>query len=98
MLIVFFSLLWLHKRRAFSGQVFLFYALLYSIIRFAIEFLRDDPRGDILGLTSMTGLSTSQIISLIVGTASLVLLIIRWRKETAVAKPNAAIASTTARA
>ena len=97
MLIVFFFLLWLHKRRRFNGQVILFYGLLYSIVRFAIEFVRDDPRGDILGLTSMTGLSTSQIISLIVGTASLILLIIRWRKNYAVAKP-AAMASTTARA
>src|SRR3989449_5356671 len=97
MLIVFFFLLWLHKRRRFNGQVILFYGLLYSIVRFAIEFVRDDPRGDILGLTSMTGLSTSQIISLIVGTASMIVLIIRWRKNYAVAKP-AAMASTTARA
>ncbi len=72
MLIIFFFLLWLHKHRRFNGQVILFYALLYSIVRFVIEFVRDDPRGDIFGLTSMTGLSTSQIISLIVGTASLV--------------------------
>ena len=98
MLIVFFFLLWLHKHRRFNGQVILFYALLYSIVRFVIEFVRDDPRGDILGLTSMTGLSTSQIISLIVGTASLVLLIIRWRKSSAVNTPDAAITSTAARA
>lgn len=95
MLIVFFFLLWLHKHRRFNGQVILFYALLYSIVRFIIEFVRDDPRGDILGLTSMTGLSTSQMISLIVGTTSLVLLIIRWRKSSAVATPDAAIAPTT---
>jgi phosphatidylglycerol:prolipoprotein diacylglycerol transferase len=98
MLIVFFFLLWLHKHRRFNGQVILFYALLYSIVRFTIEFVRDDPRGDIMGLTSMTGLSTSQIISLIVGTASLIVLIIRWRRSSAVAKPEAALASTTARA
>src|SRR6267143_4500654 len=89
MLIVFFFLLWLHKRRRFNGQVILFYALLYSTVRFAIEFVRDDPRGDILGLTTATGLSTSQIISLIVGTASLILVIIRWRKARALAKSNA---------
>ena len=83
MLIVFFFLFWLHKHRRFNGQVILFYALLYSIVRFAIEFLRDDPRGDILGLTTMTGLSTSQLISIVVGTAALVLLILRWRKVTA---------------
>lgn len=98
MLIVFFFLLWLHKHRRFSGQVILFYALLYSIIRFAIEFVRDDPRGDILGLTTATGLSTSQIISLIVGAAALILLIIRWRKSGVVAKADAAIVSTAARA
>ena len=80
MLIVFFFLFWLHKRRRFSGQVILFYALLYSIIRFAIEFLRDDPRGDLFGLTTLTGLSTSQMISIVVGVVALVLLVVRWRR------------------
>ena len=79
MLLVFLFLLWLHRRKSFSGQVVLTYALLYSVIRFAIEFVRDDPRGDILGLTTLTGLSTSQIISLVVGICALVLLIIRRR-------------------
>ena len=96
MLLVFLFLLWLHKHRRFNGQVILFYALLYSVIRFAIEFLRDDPRGDLFGLTTMTGLSTSQLISLIVGTGALVLLLLRWRKAArttkahGVAAPNAA--------
>jgi len=83
MLIVFFFLLWLHKHRRFKGQVILMYALLYSIIRFLIEFVRDDPRGDVLGLTSRTGLSTSQLISIVVGLGALVLLIIRWRRAAA---------------
>jgi phosphatidylglycerol:prolipoprotein diacylglycerol transferase len=96
MLLVFFFLFWLHKHRRFNGQVILLYALLYSVIRFAIEFLRDDPRGDLFGLTTLTGLSTSQLISLVVGTGALVLLILRWRKATgmartqSVAAPNAA--------
>jgi phosphatidylglycerol---prolipoprotein diacylglyceryl transferase len=77
MLLVFFFLLWLHKRRSFSGQVVLVYALLYSVIRFAIEFVRDDPRGDILGLTTLTGLSTSQLISIVIGISSLIILIVR---------------------
>jgi prolipoprotein diacylglyceryltransferase len=47
------------------------------VIRFAIEFVRDDPRGDILGLTTLTGLSTSQLISIIVGISSLIILIVR---------------------
>jgi phosphatidylglycerol:prolipoprotein diacylglycerol transferase len=83
MLIVFFFLLWLHKHKRFSGQVILLYALLYSIIRFLIEFLRDDPRGDVFGLTTRTGLSTSQLISIVVGLGALVLLIVRWRRASA---------------
>jgi len=79
MLLVFFFLLWLHKRKRFDGQVVLFYALLYSVIRFAIEFVRDDPRGDILGLTTLTGLSTSQLISIVIGVSALVILILRRR-------------------
>jgi phosphatidylglycerol:prolipoprotein diacylglycerol transferase len=94
MLIVFFFLLWLHRHRRFTGQVILSYALLYSIVRFLIEFVRDDPRGDILGLTTLTGLSTSQIISIIVGVAALILLIVRWRKNAGDAKGDAAIASS----
>ena len=81
MLLVFFFLLWLHKRRRFSGQVILAYALIYSIVRFAIEFVRDDPRGDILGLTTLTGLSTSQMISLVIGVTALILLIARNRSS-----------------
>ena len=79
MLIVFFFLLWLHRHRKFTGQVILFYALLYSVVRFSIEFVRADPRGDILGLTSLTGLSTSQMLSIVVGITALILLIIRSR-------------------
>lgn len=80
MLLVFLFLLWLHKRRRFTGQVILAYALLYSVIRFAIEFVRDDPRGDILGLTSLTGLSTSQLLSIVIGVSALVLLFVRRRR------------------
>jgi phosphatidylglycerol:prolipoprotein diacylglycerol transferase len=87
MFIVFFFLLWLHKHRRFSGQVILLYALLYSIIRFLIEFLRDDPRGDVFGLTTKTGLSTSQLISIVVGIGALVLLVVRWRRASATTKP-----------
>ena len=94
MLIVFLFLLWLHKHKRFNGQVILAYALLYSIIRFAIEFVRDDPRGDIFGLTTLTGLSTSQMISLAVGLAALVLLVVRWRHAYVVAKTDGLVASS----
>ena len=93
MLMVFFFLLWLHKRKRFSGQVILAYALLYSIIRFAIEFVRDDPRGDILGLTTLTGLSTSQLISLVVGISALIALIVRRRRAQALEKTDGLVAN-----
>jgi phosphatidylglycerol:prolipoprotein diacylglycerol transferase len=96
MLIVFFFLLWLHKHRRFSGQVILFYALLYSVIRFGVEFLRDDPRGDLFGLTTLTGLSTSQMISLIVGAGALVLLIVRWRKAAVLTSADGVVAASAA--
>ena len=95
MLLVFIFLLWLHKRKRFSGQVILAYALLYSIIRFAIEFVRDDPRGDVFGLTSLTGLSTSQLISLVIGIAALILLIRRHTTHVNLEK-NPVILSKTA--
>ncbi len=78
---VFLFLLWLHRRKIFDGQVVLFYGVLYSVLRFAVEFFRDDPRGDLFGLTSLTGLSTSQLISLIVFAASLYFLVARWRRS-----------------
>ena len=98
MLIVFFFLLWLHRRRRFSGQVILFYALIYAAVRFVIEFLRDDPRGDIFGLTTLTGLSTSQMIGVVVGIGALIVLIQRWRNAGAIAKADAVVASGAARA
>src|SRR6267378_3406555 len=98
MFVVFLFLLWLHKKRRFSGEVILTYALLYSIIRFVIEFFRGDPRGDILGLTTLTGLSTSQIISVVVGLGALVLLIIRWRNAIVITKASDLVTSKAARA
>ncbi len=97
MLIVFFFLLWLHRRKKFSGQVILTYALIYATVRFLIEFVRDDPRGDILGLTTLTGLSTSQMIGLVVGPAALALLIIRWRRAGLAQQKNSGAAPSPAR-
>jgi len=98
MLIVFFFLLWLHKHKRFSGQVILSYALIYSIIRFLIEFVRDNKRSDLLGLTALTGLSTSQLLSIVIGIIALVLLVIRWRKSSTIASTGDRVASTAAHA
>jgi phosphatidylglycerol---prolipoprotein diacylglyceryl transferase len=96
MLMVFFFLLWLHKKKKFSGQVILAYVVIYATVRFLIEFVRDDPRGDVLGLTTLTGLSTSQLIGIIVGCGALILLIIRSRRARAESDPSARIAPNTA--
>lgn len=78
MLAVFGLLVWLHRNKKFDGQVLIAYGFIYSIFRFSIEFLRDDPqRGDLFGLFASAGVSPSQVISLIVAAASLVFLIYR---------------------
>jgi phosphatidylglycerol:prolipoprotein diacylglycerol transferase len=99
---LFFALLlWLHRRKTFDGQIILAYGVLYGAARFIIEFFRDDPRGDLFGLTTLTHLSTSQLISLLVGITSLVVFFIRRRHHGASggAMPgDAKVASTAARA
>jgi phosphatidylglycerol:prolipoprotein diacylglycerol transferase len=98
---LFFALLlWLHRRKTFDGQVILAYGVLYGVTRFIIEFFRDDPRGDIFGLSSLTHLSTSQLISLLVGVTSLVALVIRGRRASGggAMQGDAKVADTAARA
>lgn len=97
-LIIFAFLFWLHRHKRFSGQVILFYAVLYGAVRFTIEFFRDDPRGDIAGLTTLTGLSTSQMISLFVGLSGLVILILRWRRAARIKAEELPSTSDVARA
>ena len=80
MFAVFGLLFWLHKRKRFDGQILIAYGVLYSIFRFSIEFIRDDPRGDFFGFTTLTGLSTSQGVSLVVAVASVIFMIVRLRR------------------
>ena len=79
MLAVFGLLVWLHRNKKFDGQVLIAYGIIYSIFRFSIEFIRDDPRGDMFGLTTMTGLSTSQLVSLVVAAFTIVFMVMRLR-------------------
>lgn len=79
MLAIFGLLFWLHRHKKFDGQILIAYGIIYSIFRFSIEFIRDDPRGDLLGLTTLTGLSTSQIVSLVVAASAVVFMIMRLR-------------------
>lgn len=45
---IFLLLVWLWRRRRFSGQIFAAYLMLYSVARFLNEFFRNDPRGGFL--------------------------------------------------
>jgi phosphatidylglycerol---prolipoprotein diacylglyceryl transferase len=47
-------------RKRFDGQVFVFFLASYSVLRGAVEVLRNDDRGGVLGL------STSQLISVLI--------------------------------
>jgi phosphatidylglycerol:prolipoprotein diacylglycerol transferase len=73
-LLIFFFLLWVRKRRAFDGQVISAYLIVYAVARFIIEFWRDDPRGSLLGL------STSQLISIIMFVLGLGMMVYHRRK------------------
>jgi len=67
-LLNFLFLFLLFRRRSYKGQVFAFYILNYSIIRFMLEYLRGDPdRGFIFGglENPFLSISTSQFISLL---------------------------------
>ncbi|MGD8860769.1 MAG: prolipoprotein diacylglyceryl transferase [Myxococcales bacterium] len=52
--------LWVHPRKRFDGQVMLAFLGLYAVLRFLLEFIRDDDRGGLLGL------STSQLIGVLI--------------------------------
>lgn len=56
--LLFIFLMFYSKKERKDGRVFSMYIVLYSIGRFIVEFLRDDPRGNV-GM-----LSTSQFISI----------------------------------
>ena len=70
-------LLLLDRKKPRAGLLTGVYLLLYSIGRFLIEFLRDDPRGAV-GL-----LSTSQFIALFTAAAAAAILVLRKRGKTA---------------
>ena len=69
-LIIFFVLHKLYKKSHKNGYIFLLYLVLYSVLRFLIEFLRGDDRG-----TFFLGLSPAQNISLVIFVIAVILLI-----------------------
>jgi phosphatidylglycerol:prolipoprotein diacylglycerol transferase len=77
---IFAFLVFLRRKKTFHGELLWSYTLVYSIFRFFIEFLRDDPRGSCLGGL----LSTTQAISIFLAGISVVMLLyLRKRRLTA---------------
>jgi phosphatidylglycerol:prolipoprotein diacylglycerol transferase len=73
-------ILYLHGRKRYDGQVFLGFVALYAVVRFVLEFFRDDERGALLGL------STSQLIGVAL-VAGAVALHRRFARRLAEARP-----------
>ncbi len=78
-LLVFSILLVIYRKHKFRGQVFFSYVTLYSIDRFALEFLRGDERGFINILGHI--LSTSQVISILAFILGLSMLFFLRKRE-----------------
>jgi phosphatidylglycerol---prolipoprotein diacylglyceryl transferase len=81
LLILILLLITERRGRPFSGRTFWGYMLLYAISRYIIEFYRGDPRGMLLGM------STSQVISLVLAPLSLAML--AWLARSSPETPHA---------
>ena len=71
-LAIFLFLVWRLGRKHFPGQIIGLYLILYSPLRFIIEFFRDDHRGSVLG----GALSTSQFIGILTLAGALIAYIV----------------------
>jgi phosphatidylglycerol:prolipoprotein diacylglycerol transferase len=58
--LIFLFLMAIRKKDRFQGKLFWIYLLSYSVMRFFVEFYRDDPRGWVIPNT----LSTAQAIGI----------------------------------
>jgi phosphatidylglycerol:prolipoprotein diacylglycerol transferase len=74
LMILFFGLLWVHKRKQFDGQVLLTYFMAYPVIRSVVEIFRGDL---IRGFVIEGVLSNGQFISLLIFIAATVALVMR---------------------
>ena len=76
-LLIFLLLFYLYRKRIMENRIIFLYMLIYPVVRFTLEFFRGD---EIRGFVS--GLSTSQWISIFVFTAAVIgLLISHFRKK-----------------
>lgn len=90
-LLVFFILLAVRTRKRFHGQVLLTYLFLYPILRTTLEFFRGDKAR---GVDILFGLSTSQLISVMVAIVAVFLLVYLTRRRGSLATPTQAVAAS----
>lgn len=57
-----FMLWWYHRKKTFDGEVFWLFGLLYACIRFLIEMLRQDERGEYFGVSTSQGIGVLWIV------------------------------------
>ncbi len=77
---VFLLLIFLHGKKKFEGQVFLWYLILHSTARLFVERFRGDERGLIPG----TEMSATQLVATLILVGSVVVLLIlrsRWERK-----------------
>ena len=72
-----FCLFFVHGRKRYDGQVFVAFLVLYAVARFAIEALRADDRGGVVGL------STSQLIGVGACALAVGIHVLRTRRRSA---------------
>jgi len=69
-LLLFAYLLWLYPRCRFAGQVFLAYIIGYALMRFGVEFFRDN-------LIVWAGFSVAQVVAAVI--LVIAVIVYRWR-------------------
>ena len=78
--VIFLFLIFLHGKRKFEGQVFLWYLILHSTARLFVERFRGDERGLIPG----SEMTATQFVALLILLGSVVALLVirsRWDKK-----------------
>ncbi len=74
---IFLFLMAIRKKDRFQGKLFWIYLLSYSVMRFFVEFYRDDPRGWVIPHT----LSTAQAIGIPAALLALYMLLKKTAKR-----------------
>jgi prolipoprotein diacylglyceryl transferase len=69
-------LAWLYRRRKFDGQIFGLYLICYAALRSFVELFRGDYTQEHI----WKGMTPAQMVSIGIGAAGVVLLLIQWSK------------------